>query len=200
LDETLRMMRSWENAASQQSVIKAFEQLKERAKANNFKTQLMSTIIIATVLAAFCAIILAQARKIEIVGWFPDRDNITTSYERIADHMFAVNFSAFCQRHNIDERSIKTIIGLPEPDPAKPKQTWYDELVRILDFLAGPLAGWNYKQSLVTGRQKYVEILQGAVADNPYLITFLLVEMDGGVGISRLLCSKDPLHDPDSKP
>jgi hypothetical protein len=90
------------------------------------------------------------------------------------------------------------MIGLPEPDPAKPKQSWYDELVRMPDFLAGPLAGWNYKQNLVTGRQKYVDILQGAVADNPFVITLLLVEMEGGVGISRLLCSKRPLHDPDS--
>jgi hypothetical protein len=118
-------------------------------------------MMIATVLAAFCAIILAQSRKIESVGWFPDRDNITTSYERIAEHMFAVNFSAFSARHNIDERAIKTIVGRPEPDPANPKQSWYDELVRIPDFLAGPLAAWNYKENLVPERQKYVEILQG---------------------------------------
>jgi hypothetical protein len=192
LDETLRMMRNWQDSDTQQKVIKAFERLKERAKANNFKAQLMSTMMIATVLAAFCAIILAQERKIEIVGWFPDRDNITTSYERIAHHLFAVDFSAFCQRHNIDERPIKTAIGLPEPDPAKPKQTWYDELVRIPDFLAGPLAGWDYKKNLVTGRQKYVEILQAAVADNPYLITLLLTDTEKGIGVSRLLCSKDP--------
>ena len=95
LDETLRMMRNWHDADGQQKVIKAFERLKERAKANNFNAQLMSTIMIATVLAAFCGIILAQERKIEIVGWFPDRDNITTSYERIAEYMFGVNFSAF---------------------------------------------------------------------------------------------------------
>jgi hypothetical protein len=156
LDETIRIMRNWQDAADrQQKVIKAFERLKERAKANNFNTP---TIMIATVLAAFCAMILAQERKIEIAGWFPDRDNITTSYERIADHMFAVDFSAFCQRHAIDERSIKTVIGLPEPDPGEPRQIWYDELVRIPDFLAGPLAAWDYKKNLVTGRQKYLDI------------------------------------------
>jgi hypothetical protein len=193
IDETLRVMRSWQDSDRQQKIIKAFERLKERAKANNFNAQLMSTMIIATVLAAFCAIILAQERKIEIVGWFPDRDNITTSYERIADHLFAVDFSAFCQRHNIDEHPIKTVIGLPEPDPAKPKQTWYDELVRIPDFLAGPLAGWDYRKNLVTGRQKYVEILQDAVADNPYLITLLLTDREKGIGVSRLVCSKDPI-------
>jgi hypothetical protein len=132
-------------------------------------------------------------RNIEVVGWFPDRDNITTSYERIADHLFAVNFSAFCQRHKIDEYPIKTLIGLPEPDPGKPKQTWYDELVRIPDFLAGPLAGWDYRKNLVTGRQKYLEILQDAVADNPYLITLLLTDRENGIGVSRLLCSKDPI-------
>jgi hypothetical protein len=153
-------------------------------------------MIIATVLAAFCAIILAQERKIEFVGWFPDRDNITTSYERIADHLFAVDFSAFCQRHNIDGRPIKTMIGIPEPDPAKPKQPWYDELVRIPDFLAGPLAGWNYTKKLVTGRQKYVEILQGAVADNPYLITLLLIDNKNGIRIGRLLCKTSSQPDP----
>jgi hypothetical protein len=192
LDETLRMMRNWHDADGQQKVITAFERLKERTKANNFNAQLMSTIVIATVLAAFCAIVLAQERKIEIVGWFPDRDNITTSYERIAEYMFAVDFSAFCQRYNIDERPIKTMIGRPEPDAAKAKQTWYDELVRIPDFLAGPLAGWHYKKNLVTGRHKYADILQGAVADNPYLITLLLTDGEKGIGVSRLLCSKNP--------
>jgi hypothetical protein len=92
---------------------------------------LMSTTMIATVLAAFCAIVLAQERDIEIVGWFPDRDNITTSHERIAEYMYGVNFSAFCQRHDIDERPIKLLIGRPEPDAANPRQDWYDELVRI---------------------------------------------------------------------
>jgi hypothetical protein len=192
LEETLRMMRNWQDSERQQKVIKAFEQLRERAKANNFNTQLMSTMMIATVLAAFCAIILAQERKIEVVGWFPDRDNITTSYERIADHMFSVNFSAFCQRLNIDERPIKTAIGHPEPDPAKPKQMWYDELVRSPDFLAGPLAAWDYRKQLVPGRQKYVDILQGAVADNLHLIILLLTDTEKGIGVSRLLCSKSP--------
>jgi len=127
----------------------------------------MSTMKIATVLAAFCAVVLAQERKIETVAWFPDRDNITTSYERIAEIMFELNSSAFCQRHNIDASAIKTIIGHPEPDAANPKQSWYDELVRIPDFVAGPLARWRYKKNLATDRQKYLEILQGAVADNP---------------------------------
>lgn len=196
LDATITNMRNWMDADRQQPVIKAFERLKQRAKANNFKPQLMSTMMIATVLAAFCAIILAQQRKAEIVGWFPDRDNITTSHDRIAHHMWAVDFSAFGQRHNIDWRQIKTAIGLPEPDPAKPKQTWYDELVRIPDFLAGPLAAWDYRNNLVPSRQKYADILQQAVADNPYLILLLLSDTEKGIGVGRLLVSKDPLPQP----
>jgi hypothetical protein len=54
------------------------------------------------------------------------------------------------------------------------------------------LSGWDYKKNLVTGTQKYVEILQAAVADNPYLITLLLTDTEKGIGVSRLLCSKDP--------
>ena len=193
LDQTLSTMRSWRDADNQGRTIKAFERLKESAKANNFSTQLISTMMVATVLAAFCGVILAQERQIEIVGWFPDRDNITTAYDQIAHHMFAVDFSSFCQRHKVDARAIKTIIGIPEPDPGNPNQTWYDELVRIPDFLAGPLAAWNFRQNLVTGRQKYVDILRGAVADNPYVVTLLLVDGENGIGISRLVCSQRPL-------
>jgi hypothetical protein len=146
------MMRNWRNAEALTDTIRAFERLQEKAKANNFSAQLMSTTMIATVLAAFCAILLAQERGIEIVGWFPDRDNITTSHERIAEFMYGINFSAFCQRHGIDERPIKLLIGRPEPDAANPRQGWYDELVRISDFVAGPLAGWHYRRNF-DGRQ-----------------------------------------------
>src|SRR6266849_3552293 len=197
LDETLRVMRNWLNADSQREVIRAFEQLKEKAKANNFKPQLMSTMVIATVLAAFCKIILAQERKIERVGWFPDRDKITTSYNRIAEHMLATNFSAFCQRHKVDEHPIVTLIGRAETDVANPKQSWYDQLVRTPDFLAAALANWHYnkndKTTMVTARQKYVDMLQGAVADNPYVIPLLLVETESGICVGKLWCSKDPI-------
>jgi hypothetical protein len=193
LDVTLEVMRNWHDADAQAAIVKAFEQFREKAKANNFNALLVSRMMIATVLAAFCAIILAQERKIETVGWFPDRDDLTTSYDRIAECMFGVNYSMFCQRHNIDEGPIKMMIGRPEPDSTKPNQSWYDELVRIPDFVAGPLAAWRYQENLVTGRQKYLEILQGAVADNPYLITLLLQDTGEGVSVSRLLCSKDPV-------
>jgi hypothetical protein len=63
-------MRNWRDADTdkQKKVIKAFEQLREKANANNFNAELMSTMMVATVLAAFCAFILAKERKTEIVG------------------------------------------------------------------------------------------------------------------------------------
>jgi hypothetical protein len=179
-------MRQWRDADRQQKIIGAFERLRERAKANNFNGQLISTIIFATVLAAFCAVMLAKERNIEVVGWYPDRDNITTSYDQIAHYMFVVNFSAFCQRHNIDAHSIRAAIGIPTPDARRPRQTWYDELVRIPDFLAGPLAAWRYEANLVTGRQKYVDLLQGVIADNPNVVTLLLKQVADGFGIGPI--------------
>jgi hypothetical protein len=186
LDVTISNMRQWRDADRQQKIIGAFERLRERAKANNFNGQLISTIIFATVLAAFCAVMLAKERNIEVVGWYPDRDNITTSYDQIAHYMFVVNFSAFCQRHNIDAHSIRAAIGIPTPDARRPRQTWYDELVRIPDFLAGPLAAWRYEANLVTGRQKYVDLLQGVIADNPNVVTLLLKQVADGFGIGPI--------------
>jgi hypothetical protein len=103
----------------------------------------MSTMMISTVLAAFCTLIVAKERNIEVVGWFPDRDSITEAYDRIANSMFAVNFSAFCQQRQIDHRNIRTVVGLPQVDSEAPNKMWYDELIRIPDFFAGGLAAWD---------------------------------------------------------
>lgn len=195
LDENLKNMLNWQDAYKQKPLIDEFERFKERAKANSFNAQLISTMMIATVLAAFCTVILAQERKIEFVGWFPDRDKITTSYDRIAHHMYNVNVSAFCQRHNIDHRQIKIGIGLPEPDPVNPKQSWYDELVRIPDFFAGPLARCDYRKNLVPRRQKYSDLLQGAVADNPYLVVLLLSHWENRLDVGQLRISNTPFSE-----
>jgi hypothetical protein len=55
-----RTCEIWHDADKQKPLINQFERLKEKAKANNFNAQLISMMMIATVLAAFCAINLAQ--------------------------------------------------------------------------------------------------------------------------------------------
>jgi hypothetical protein len=193
LDHTLTGMRAWHDASAQQVTIKAFEDLRRRANSNSFNAALMSTMMISTALAAFCTLVLARERNIDVVGWFPDLDSITEAYDRIANLMFGVNVSAFCQQHQIDATKIRTVVGLPEADPENPNKMWYDELIRIPDFFAGSLAAWDFKNNLVPGRMKYVDFLKEGVADNPFLVVLLLMPtIDGSLGVSRLLTSKTP--------
>jgi hypothetical protein len=193
LDHTLLEMRAWHDASAQQVTIKAFEDLRHRANSNSCKAALMSTMMISTALAAFCALVLAQERDVDVVGWFPDRDSITEAYDRIANLMFGVNVSAFCQQHKIDAAKIRTVVGLPVAAPGAPNKMWYDELIRIPDFFAGALAAWDFKNNLVTARWKYVDFLQEGVADNPFLVVLLLMPtVDGPLRVSRLLTSKTP--------
>ena len=193
LDHSLAVMRAWHDAGNQEIVIKAFEELRRKANSNSFKAALMSTMMISTVLAAFCAVILAKERNIEVVGWFTDRDSITEAYDRIANSMFAVNFSAFCQQHQLNERSIRTVVGLPQADPEHPNKMWYDELIRIPDFFAGVLAAWDYKNNLVPSRAKYVDFIRGVISDNPFLVVLLLMPTTNEqLGVSRLVSSTTP--------
>ena len=89
------MMRSWHDADTQVEVIEAFRKLRQRANANNFNAKLMSTMVVATSVAALVALMVAAEGQADLVSWFPDRDNLTHAYDRIASYMFAVNFSAF---------------------------------------------------------------------------------------------------------
>ena len=195
LDKTVQMMQSWHDAGTQTQVIQAFRVLRQRANANGFNAGLMSTMTIATSVAAFVALILAAESRAELVGWFPDRDKITHAYDRIASYMFSVNFSAFCQQQGVDEGHAKIIIGDAAASDIGGEDAWYDELIRVPDAVAGALAVWDYERNLVPSKLKFSEVLRGAIADNPYLVILSLMVTNEGRGVGVVRTSRSPFPD-----
>jgi hypothetical protein len=132
IDNSLVMMRHWKDADQQQDVIKRFEVLREDARANSFNVKLFGHMVLMNSLAAVTACLLVKHGAPEIIGWFPDRDKMTSSYKAIADELFSTNLSALCQSMSIDESRFKVAIGVPgPPDGVVAKGNWYDDLVRV---------------------------------------------------------------------
>jgi len=95
-----------------------------------------------------------------IIGWFSDRDDVSTSYDKIANDLFAINHSAICQQRGVPCWSVQLRVGDPRPDSRNRKQSWYDALIRIPDYLAGTLATFIYRDgTFVGGKQKVPDMI-----------------------------------------
>jgi hypothetical protein len=175
IDFTIALMRKWRDADQQRDIIGRFVALRQKARANAFNTKLFGDIVLTSTLAGFVAMLLVKHGSPEIIGWFPDRDKITSAYDKIAHDLFSVDASAFCQQIGIDRAAVKLAIGVPGNPEGSANGNWYDDLLRVPDYVAGTLAAWNIEKNLVpAAHPKFREILRGAVADNSNLLVLRL--------------------------
>lgn len=167
LDQSIAMMERWQDADVHKHIIDSFKAMRRKADSQSFNVRLMDNIILATSLATFLTSIICKYEKAERIGWFSDRDSITTAHHSIANHMYAINVSACCQR--LLDGWHGPQLGLngpvPEGDPL-----WCDAHMRVPDYFAGALSAWNIEQNiLVSDIPKYRQMLLEAVVDQPNL-------------------------------
>lgn len=84
--------------------------------------------------------------KLEVIGWFSDRDTIIYYKEKELGGCLIFQYiqdlyHAFCGSKNLRQSSIA--FGLPEEQG----EMWFDELVRLPDFIAGTLADYNKEEN-----------------------------------------------------
>lgn len=65
-------------------------------------------------------------------------------------------------------------IALPTPNAGKDAM-WFDEFIRLPDYIAGILAAWNLKSNLIPGENdKYSTLATEVIADSKNTAVFLL--------------------------
>jgi hypothetical protein len=196
IDTTLATMLNWKDADNQQNAISAVKALRQRANANNFNIDLFADMILLGVLGGFLGMLLHREGRAEIVGFFPDRDKMTNAYDAVVvKHLMSTNMSAFTDRRKMPHG--RTAIGLPA-EGANGGTIWFDDLIRVPDFIAGALAG-----SVLEGERtsslspKYAALLSGAIADNDHVLIKKLNIEASGTSASGLLLTKTPSAVPD---
>jgi hypothetical protein len=82
--------------------------------------------------------------------------------------IFALDAAAFARQRRYPEAMLSYAVPGPRPDGTK--GTWYDELVRIPDFLAGAASGTEFHRSQpVCVSEKYAQIVGEVFVDNPHV-------------------------------
>jgi hypothetical protein len=194
LDDTLAMMEKWEDADGHRELINNFKAMRQKAESRSFNIRLLGDIIVATTLAAFLTYLVCKHTKVERVGWFSDRDNITTAHQRIADIFYSVNVSSCCQR--LMKGWCGPLLGV-NGVAAEGNSLWCDDFLRVPDYFAGAVSAWHIEQNaLSSDLPKYSQVLLEAVADKPNVhIIKLNIELQGeqlNVLASRVVLNRTP--------
>jgi len=161
--------------------------LKQDAESNNFDFHLLSDQIITSLLFNFIGLLLARESAPEIIGWFSDRDDMTSFHDGLMFHFAEQGLHGLGQKFDIDTSAIQCMFGVP--DRTAPEEMWFDDLIRLADYFAGTIAGWNTSQNFVS-HPKYVQMLQQVVADQPNVVVLNFEMNEKGSRFGRLDISK----------
>jgi hypothetical protein len=156
LDTTIEMLKGRENLANQIAILK---RLRQTASAKNFNYKLFSDITLASLFAAVTAMFITKLLSDpRTIFWFSDRDKIITSHNHVADDLLTMHFYQACHEHGVRYDSVK--LGVGDMSVA----AWYDDLIRVPDFLAGALSAFDYDNRNVC-TQKHLDLLTKVIAD-----------------------------------
>lgn len=183
LKEVIKNLEKWKiNTPSnkeyfQKTITKAKALIQEINK-KSFNLKLLKKIMITNLLAAYIAYLICRETKVEMIGWFSDRDEIINTFQGIVFDLFHMNHYGLCQRGNINDSKIKLVIGDPTQNDSNNKM-WYDELNRLPDFITGTLSDYDFANNVVS-KDKFVTMLEGCIADNDK-ISILKLYFEAGV-------------------
>ena len=152
--------------------------LKDNMKSKNFNYSLLSRVIITIFLASYIRYLtIREIDHVEIFSWLSDRDKITSCYDSIYEVLYAIISYCMCYNHLPEEKYLNVTDCMPVDIE---KNIFYDDVVRIADFICGGLADYNL-QTKVVHKQKHCTLLEEVIADNPNIVILMFNEK----GIAR---------------
>jgi hypothetical protein len=191
IDRTIQMMLAYQDVERHRETIGRIRALRQEANSNRFNFRLFQDIILMAAFGAFIAMLLQLEGRAELIGLFPDEDKMTTAYGAMAYATFAIDASSFALRRRVPESQIA--YALPGPRADGKKGLYYDELIRIPDYIAGALAGTDLTPLRPTSvSRKCLEIVAGAFVDNPNVAILRVDLPPKGLSASRIVIQSTP--------
>ncbi|WP_142811830.1 hypothetical protein [Tepidiphilus olei] len=183
VEELTKHGRSKEN-------MRRLKALKQHAQASSFNVGLLADMYVLSYLLCFVTLVLARERPVEIVGWFSDRDKMTTWCDGVIWDFGRENLYGLAEHFNIPIPQDMPVIAVPTPDAEKDAM-WFDEFIRLPDYIAGIIAAWNFATNELPGdKSKYLQLAEDVVADARNMAV-LNVQWGDFVQCSRMVFSRE---------
>lgn len=172
-DELIKMYQKWIittpiNTDYFNRVITKVKKLKQEMQRKTFNVTLFQNIWIVQLLVSYIMMIVTRESSLEpeIIGWFSDRDKIVHAYDEIIIDLANATYHNICELENVGDRECRKIVYPSKSQDSK--ALWFDEFIRIPDYLSGALAGRNYENKL---KDKYDILFEEGIAENPFIST-----------------------------
>lgn len=183
IDETIKMVQGWPQSQIKETVLKKIKLFRHKSQRNTFScARFQSAVLTATFTAFIFYLILSKNEHAELFCWAPDRDNMISELDGgLIYDMVNITFNSFCQRTSLNNKKIQFLYT----SPAAQGPNWFDELIRLSDFLAGPLSAFDFTNNKIRDNpvsRKYTSIIHGVIADNPNTAIILLHEQNPNIG------------------
>ncbi len=167
-----------------------FKKLKQASLAKAFNHELLGDVWLLGFFYALITCLVHRERPVDMVAWFPDRDDMTTWCEGVWYDYAYWNVHAFCDALDLDMRSTEIVVGAPDRSGAK-EVMWFDHLIRGPDWFAGVVAAWDLERNLIPlDHAKYRTMVEQVMCD---AANFVLVRMRfdaEGVQFSRIVSTR----------
>ena len=172
--------------------IARLKELEQASLANSFNVELTSDLAILSLLYSFVSLLLAREGTQEIIGWFSDRDCLTSWCDGVLWDYALENASGIAERLGIPLGATQLPIAVPDPNTPAKGRLWYDELIRIADYFAGTVAAFD-KTTNVVPSDKFVRLLRGVIADAENVVILRLRIGDDGLQVKGREISLHPI-------
>lgn len=194
LDNASKMIDRWcdntpDNANYFQDIKRKLTKTKNELSKKSPNYTLFREVALISLLSGYIGYLFTKHGNAQIFGWFSDRDRVVDAYNMLIADLFMINHHGFCERDSINSSQTKIAFGLPKSGQSS--KLWYDEMNRLPDHIAGTLADYDI-ESNSSSKSKFVEMLEGVIADNPYLVVLRLNLEPKNLRCCKVVFSKRP--------
>ncbi len=178
ITQYIEMLKTWiknqpEKKNDHEEKIKKFNVLLNETNRKTFNLRLFKEIFLVNFLVSYLTYILIKEMDIDIIGWFSDPDKIVSGYGEIATVLYVVMHHTLCVEYlGVNYKQPITCLAGQTSD------IFYDELVRIADYICGFVSEFDLEDANKEYKDKYKKISSNIVANNKY-ISIININADG---------------------
>lgn len=155
----------------------------------NFNSKLSRQIYLVSALASLVFEYLSITKKPDYIQWISDRDALAERYDGFVYDLSYFLFLSGFSRHIPHSQEVLTMIEKPKfifPQPVKLGVNFFDELIRIPDYIAGTLADLNIETNSFT-KNKYGTVLLESIANSHNHVVINISGYDNKLTCKRLI-------------
>jgi len=170
LDTVQQLHKGMTGAEMSKELSKPFRLLREEAKAKGFDQSAYCELMIFSALLAGLMVTIGNNTALNLIGVFPDRDTLTIKHEGIYIELARQSANAHFKQHHGKDMHFEVGRGIPNEHG---KHMWYDELIRLPDYVAGLISQWDM-ETLPNLEAKTAPLFYDSYVDSKNMLVFNL--------------------------